>query len=145
MRKRLAVVLVLAAFGCGSSSKETKSEGTTTAQKHSDESATAVDPNAISPEKFDEIAEFFRRKSAQVQFNCYNSEVEKTGQKYEGNVSFSMVVQPGGKVSDVKVTGSTLKSPGIEQCIVDAMQAWEWPDVPGPAPYTGSLNFKPAW
>ena len=106
---------------------------------------TGGSTDSVSPEKLEEIDMFFHRKTAQLQFDCYNTEVEKTHQRYSGNVSIALVVQPGGKASDVKLTGSSLKSEGIETCVVESVKAWEWPDVNAPAPYTGSINFKPAW
>src|SRR5439155_25994090 len=68
------------------------------------------DPNSVSPEKLEELDMFFHRKTTQLQFDCYNSEVEKTHKKYQGNLSIALVVNPGGKASDVKLTASSLKS-----------------------------------
>jgi hypothetical protein len=99
----------------------------------------------VPPEKFEEIDSFFRSKTGTLQFDCYNHEVERTGKKYQGYVSLLIVVVPGGKASEVKVTSSTIGSPEIEACIVESARKWEWPDVPGRAPYNGSVAFKPAW
>ena len=133
------VGLCVEAVGCGSSSKEVKTEGTTPVAE------TAATSNQIPPEKFEEIDAFFRGKTSTLQFDCYNPEVEKTGKKYQGYVSLLVVVVPGGKAGDVKVVSSSIKSEGIEQCIVAAAKGWEWPDVPQNIPYNGSIAFKPAW
>ncbi len=107
--------------------------------------STGGDPQAIPAEKFDELNQFFHRKAAQLRFTCYDREVERTHQKYEGNVSLSVMVLPGNKAGEIRVTESSLKNPPIEQCIVEQIRSWDWPEVPAPAPFTGSLNFKPAW
>ena len=131
-------LLVATANGCASTSQEVKTE------EVREPAQVGV---TVPPEKFEEIDRFFRGKTGQLQFDCYNHEVEKTGKKYEGHVSLLVVVVPGGKPADVKIVTSTLKSPGIEECIVNAARGWNWPDVPEGArvPYNGSVAFKPAW
>jgi hypothetical protein len=143
----LAMAAALGA-GCGTEQGATRSGGTTPGSKS--EAIQRGEPQVmeqggVPPEKLDEINHFFYRKMGPLQFRCYNDEVERTHKKYQGNLSLSLVVQPGGKVSDVKVIASSLDAPGIEACVVNEVKQWEWPDVPSPAPYTGSINFKPAW
>jgi hypothetical protein len=146
MDKRVVGFVALTLLGCGSSSEETRKETTTPAKEsQTDEGVSSADPHAVSAEKLLEIDEFFKHKAGQLQFTCYNPEVEKTHQKYEGKVAVSIIVAPGNKLSEVKITGSSLKSPGIEACLLAEMKQWEWPDVPGPAPYWGEVTFKPAW
>ena len=87
----------------------------------------------------------FKRKMQQIQYTCYNKEVERTGKKFEGNLTLSIVVQPGGKANPVKITESSVKSPEMEACVIEDVKSWEWPDVPSPTPYMGSIGFKPAW
>ena len=145
MDARVIGLMALTLGGCGASVDATRNETTTPVKASEEATGPSSDPNSIPSEKFDEIDQFFHRKAAQIQFTCYDREVEKDGKKYEGNVNFSVVVMPGGKVGEIKVTGSTLKSPAIEQCAIAEMKTWEWPDVPANAPYTGSINFKPAW
>jgi len=135
------------AIGCGPSASEEKSGGTTPADsnKEAAEIMSNTDSASIPAEKFEEIDQFFKRKAAQLQFECYNSEVEKTHLKYQGKVNVMLVVIPGGKLREVKITSSSLKSPGIEACIVKSAKEWDWPDVPAAAPYQGEIDFKPAW
>ncbi len=139
---RFAWLLLLCA-GCGGSSEESGG-GTTTPVKEA-ETESQPDPNAVPPEKFEEIDRFFHGKGNKLQFNCYNSVVEKTHKKYEGNITFHMMVEPHGKAGKITISNSSLKSPEIEQCMIDEMKSWEWPDVPTAVPYNGSINFKPAW
>ena len=142
--RRVGMGFVLGGIGVGGAflgcaTAETKTETVHVARK------AVVEQPSVSPDKLEEIDAFFRRKAAQLQFDCYNTESEKTGKKYEGHVSVALVVQPGGKAAGVSLTGSTLKSPGIESCIAEAVSGWEWPEVNIGAPYTGTINFKPAW
>ncbi len=147
MVKRAWLGFSIALAACGASTSEEKKTVATPedANKEAAEIMSRTDSAAIPAEKFEEIDAFFHRKAAQLQFECYNAEVEKTHQKYQGKVNIMMVVAPGGKLSEVKITASSLKSPGIEQCIIEKTKEWSWPDVPAPAPYQGEIAFKPAW
>jgi hypothetical protein len=151
----LALALAGSAGGCATTGEETRTGQRSSAVKNEavGGGSATVDPNAVSPEQLEELDMFFHRKIPQLQYDCYNPEVERTHKKYQGNMSVALVVLPGGKASEVKMTGSSLKSigevaekaEGIETCVLDAIKAWEWPAVNAPAPYTGSINFKPAW
>lgn len=140
-----AMGLVVGALGFGVASSGCATTETKAEPVHARRPPVVANQPSISPEKLEEIDAFFRRKAAQLQFDCYNTEVEKTGKKYEGHVSIALLVEPGGKAANVSLTGSTLNSPGIETCIAGAVSGWEWPDVNTAAPYTGTINFKPAW
>ncbi|MSP63016.1 MAG: hypothetical protein EXR72_22305 [Myxococcales bacterium] len=151
----LFTLSVTLSCGCATSSEETRRTGTTPEKEVEGTGEATSDPSAIPPEKFDELDQYFHGKVATLQFNCYNQEVERTHQKYEGNLSLSILVKPGGKTGSVTVTNSTLHSlaqgadpkaaAGIEECVLSEIKGWEWPEVPAPAPYSGSVNFKPAW
>jgi hypothetical protein len=142
-------VLSFCVIGCGGSSEEENGKGTTPVAKKGgaepESEGPTADPSAIPAEKFEEIDAFFKRKAAQLQFTCYNSEVERSHKKFQGNVDITIVVAPGNKLERVKVSRSSLNSPEIEECIVAQMKTWSWPDVPALAPYQGSVGFKPAW
>jgi hypothetical protein len=136
------MIVVMGAFcvlGCSGPAQETRQE---TAEPATNEGGEA---KAIPPEKFEEIDHFFRGKGADLQFACYNPAVEKHGKKFEGAVTVSLMVEPGGKAGDAKILNSTLHAPDIEQCVLKEIGTWDWPDVPTAAPYTGTVNFKPAW
>jgi hypothetical protein len=143
------IVLAVIMAGCAAESEKARSEATTAARE---ETAVESPHEGVPPEKLEEIDRFFHRMVGGIQFRCYNDEAERTHKKYQGNLSITLMVQPGGKASDVKVLNSTLRAidggeraSGIEQCVLGEMKGWEWPDVPAPAPYTGSISFKPAW
>jgi TonB family protein len=141
---KLAAVLAAAATslaGCGGSNEESRSGGTTAAQE---EGATTGE-GAIPPEAFEEIDRFFKGKAAKLQFTCYNPVAEKTNKKYEGSINVQMMVEPGGRVDEVKVVTSSIGSPPIEECVVKEIRSWSWPSVPGRAPYAGTVTFKPAY
>ena len=87
-----------------------------------------------------------QRRASPLQYRCYTSVLERTGGKMiDGDLGLSMVIEPGGKATEVKITRSTLKSPDIEKCVLDELRSWVWPDVPGPAPYAPSIMFKSAF
>jgi hypothetical protein len=147
-------ILVATALPVGCKSGPAAREDAPTAKKEEPAyNGPTSDPNSVSPEKLEEIDMFFRRTASHLQFECYNAEVDKTHKKYQGNVSFSLVVMPGGKAKQITLTNSTVKSldesheraPGIEECVMRNLGEWEWPEVNAPAPYMASIGFKPAW
>ena len=150
-------VLCFSAFGCATTDSENARPRARQAAvqdpTREGEGGERFDPNAISPEKFVELDQFFRNKATQLQFNCYNDEVEKTRKKYQGNITIAVVVLPQGKSRDIKIINSTLRVEGgepgsasnLEQCVTAEVAKWGWPEVPSAAPYTGSVSFKPAW
>ena len=139
----MAVCFAMQLGGCAPKAEIRADQRPVVAEPARNEAGGGMD--SVSSDKLEEIDMFFHRKAAQLQYACYNTEADKNHQKYQGNVSIALVVLPGGKASDVKLIGSSIKSEGIENCVVDAIKGWEWPDVNAPAPYTGSINFKPAW
>jgi hypothetical protein len=143
MLNGMAALVGLSLAGCAASQPAQKVD--TTAGNNEAPATPALVGNGVPPEKFEEIDAFFRGKASQLQFDCYNPEVEKTGKKYQGHISLLVVILPGGKATDVNLVSSSLHSPGIEACIVEHARAWEWPDVPSRVPYNGSIGFKPAW
>ena len=58
---------------------------------------------------------------------CYDSEVKKKGKSFAGSVSMRFVIGSDGRVSEVKGEGSTLNSPEMEECMVSAIKAIEFP------------------
>jgi hypothetical protein len=147
MEKWMALALVFGA-GCASQSEKARSAPTAATE----ETAAETSHGGVPPEKLEEIDQFFHRMVNGIQFRCYNDEAERTHKKFQGNLSIGVMVQPGGKASEVRVVNSTLRAldsgeraTAIEQCVLSQMKGWEWPDVPAPAPYTGSINFKPAF
>jgi hypothetical protein len=145
MGRRVALASALAAALVGCASPGQKQRAAATAGPAEAAPAPAAIGITVPPEKFEEIDNFFRGKASQLQFTCYNPEVERTRKKYQGFVSLLVMVAPGGKAQEVKIINSSLGAPGIEECILSQARAWEWPDVPAQVPYNGTLGFKPAW
>ena len=99
----------------------------------------------IPPERMDEVQSIFRRKTTSVQ-SCYTDEMERNGnQKIEGDVALSMTLATNGKAIDVKVDKSTLKSPTIEQCVIDQVKSWDFGPLPSRGYFSWTFNFKPAY
>lgn len=124
--------------GCAASKQEMRAEP----------QAAPVQPQAVSipPETYDQLQLFFQRRASPLQYRCYTSVLERTGGKMiDGDLGLSMVILPGGKANEVKITRSTLNSPDIEKCVLDELRSWVWPDVPAPAPYAPSILFKSAF
>jgi hypothetical protein len=168
MRQVIGLCVLVAVAGCATQGEETRRSSTTPRRQEQASVGEAGDPSAISPEKFEELDMYFRKKADHLAHVCYNAEVEKTGKKFEGNLTLSMVIHGSGKKAPadgeegdsghakaqaIKVTGSTLRmiggeagtGKGIEECVIAEVQSWEWPDVPANAPYSGSLSFKSRW
>lgn len=123
--------------GCAASKQETRVEP---------QAAPVQQSVGVPPETYDQLQLFFQRRASPLQYRCYTSVLERTGGKMiDGDLGLSMVILPGGKANEVKITRSTLNSPDIEKCVLDELRSWVWPDVPAPAPYAPSILFKSAF
>ena len=120
MRELVMVTTTAIGFGVGGagckSGPETKGETAravtsqpAAAEEGSGNSEGAV-AGAATPDQIEAVDMFFRQKAKRLQFQCYNSEVDKTHRKYEGNITISVMVLPGGKMKDAKLINNTLRS-----------------------------------
>jgi hypothetical protein len=136
--KRWGFLMVLMLAACGGS-QATGGGGTTTPKEGGDEEAAEPKKvsTMVSPEAYDEINAFFKKKRAVVT-QCQVNAIEngKLDKKAGGRVTMEMVISAQGKPEGVKVAQTTLQNSFVEDCLVKMVGNWQVP-----APGTG-VNFS---
>jgi outer membrane biosynthesis protein TonB len=103
------------------------------------------DMGSVPAEKVEELNEYFTKKGVQVS-RCYQEELQRRGERsLVGKVMVKMRLGTDGKASKVEVLETTLKTPAVEQCIVELIQAWNLPELPNAIVWTWTFEFQPKW
>ena len=72
---------------------------------------------------------------------CYDDEL-KAKPTLHGTITTSFVVQPDGKVSNVKVAESTLKDQSVEMCVIEIYSKMQFPKADQKTEVTFPLTFN---
>jgi hypothetical protein len=96
----------------------------------------------VSADTLDAITMTFKRRGAIVS-KCYadavyGGKLKKTAQ---GNVTIALHISKDGRPSDVRVTGSTLGSQEVGDCIVGLVTAWDLPNPEADTDFSYTYNF----
>ncbi len=103
------------------------------------------DMGSIPQEKVEELNDYFTKKGIQVS-RCYQEEVQRRGDRsFVGKVTVKLRIGKDGKASKVEILETTLKSPPVEQCIIDNITNWSLPELPNAIMWTWTFEFQPAW
>ncbi len=139
MRKAWGIVCVMALFGCATESSSTQQASTTPAS--SEAQGSAVDPNALTPERQDAIERTFQRKSATLQ-DCWTKEYEKTkDRKFEDDITLGFDIAPSGSVSNVRVLKSSANNRDVESCVTQEVSGWSFPEGNAKVPYMRTVHL----
>jgi outer membrane biosynthesis protein TonB len=141
MRSVWGIVAVAALIGgCAEQSGSTQQQSTM-AGSSSESQGSAVDPNALTPERQDAIERTFQRKSASLQ-DCWTKEYEKTkDRKLEDDLTLGFDIAPSGAVSNVRVLKSTANNHEIDACVTQEVSGWSFPEGNAKVPYTRTVHL----
>ena len=73
----------------------------------------------------EEIMAVFRKNSGQIRF-CYEQGLV-SDPKIKGVVRTNVTISANGRVSKVKIAGTTLNSKSVENCISSRIMSWKFP------------------
>jgi hypothetical protein len=139
----VAVVLATALGACGNGANQPGPKGPT-----GEDSRPAPGPGdmgSVPQEKVEELNDYFTKKGIQVS-RCYQEEVERRGDRtFVGKVTVKMRIGKDGKATKVEILETTLKSPPVEQCIIEHVMGWSMPELPNAIMWTWTFEFQPAW
>jgi TonB family protein len=142
MRTAHGVVVVAGAlfFGaCASQSGST--QPVATAPTGGEQQGSAVDANALTPERQDAIERTFERKTHALQ-ECWSNEYEKThDRKLEGDVTVGFEIEPSGSPTNVRILKSSLNNHDIENCMTQEIGGWSFPEGNAKVPYTRTVHL----
>jgi TonB family protein len=143
----VATVIVLVA-ACGGGTKESGGKTTTVTKEKAPEPEVQSPDQGIPPEKLDEVQSIFRRKTTQAT-GCYNSALDalEVGKRkgHQGHVTISLTLGTDGKPTHVKVEKSTLDLPKFNDCLVEQVKGWAFPELPQQSFFNWTFSFKPAY
>lgn len=91
----------------------------------------------IPEEKFEQIKNTFERKASTVA-RCF-PEAVKTGELDSDDrvkLNVGLIIQPNGAPSQLKVIGSSKRSKSLENCVIEAVERWEFVTLPRPLEYS---------
>jgi TonB family protein len=129
-------MLMVWVVGCAENEK--KQATTVEGQGAAMESATG---GGVTPEQNDAIDALFRRKAQQLQ-SCWQDEYERNhNRKLEGDITVGLTVTPSGKPTGVRVLKSSMGNADVEQCVVQAVSAWGFPEVSADCPYMRTVHL----
>ena len=140
MQKMLGVVVVMAMCGaCAEQSGSTQQQSTMAGS--SEAQGSAVDPNALTPERQDAIERTFQRKTASLQ-DCWAKEYEKTkDRKFEDDITLGFEIEPSGTATNVKVLKSTAHNSDVENCVTQEVSGWSFPEGNAKVPYMRTIHL----
>ena len=111
MRKAWGIVVVMAFSGaCAEQSGATQQP----APVQSESQGSAVDPNALTPERQDAIERTFQRKAGSLQ-DCWAKEYDKTkDRKFEDDITVGFEIEPSGNPTNVRILKATGNNHDVE-------------------------------
>lgn len=102
----------------------------------------------IPPEKFAEIEQVFRQHNSSAN-KCYSDVLEeKHSRGFQGSVRVSVTLAPDGensKATNVKILNSTLNDKQVQDCLVETIKGWDFPQLASGGEYSTQFNFRPAY
>jgi len=142
----VAFVLATALAGCPNGGNQPGPKGPTGPSGEEYRPAPGPgDMGSVPQEKVEELNDYFTKKGIQVS-RCYQQEVERRGDRsFVGKVTVKLRIGKDGKASKVEILESTLKSPPVEQCVVEQIMGWSMPELPNAIMWTWTFEFQPAW
>ncbi len=99
----------------------------------------------IPPDKQAEIQLLLQQRDPST-LKCYSDVLgEKHTRAFKGSVTVEITVVPGGKASDVRVTGGSLNNKEVSDCLIEKLKDFEYPDVPSSGTMQYVYRFEPAY
>ena len=141
MQKMLGVVVVMAMCGACAEQSGSTQQGSTMAGSNDSQGGSAVDPNALTPERQDAIERTFQRKTAGLQ-DCWAKEYEKTkDRKFEDDITLGFEIEPTGSPTNVKVLKSSAHNSDVENCVTQEVASWSFPEGNAKVPYMRTVHL----
>ena len=100
---------------------------------------------AVTGDQIEAVQRLLRRKEQQV-IGCYNSELDRTGnRKLEGELLIAMEITMAGRADQLRVLESTMKSAPFEACVLKAIEGWQFPTLNARLPISHRYVFRTAF
>ncbi len=141
MRNLLGVVVVMMMCGACAEQSGSTQQQSTMAGSSSESQGSAVDPNALTPERQDAIERTFQRKTAGLQ-DCWAKEYEKTkDRKFEDDITLGFEIEPNGTPTNVRILKSSAHNNDVESCVTQEVGTWTFPEGNAKVPYMRTIHL----
>lgn len=135
-----ACALLLGAASCASSSGPR--EPRYTVVKPDDRPAPS---GGVPPDKQAEIQLVLQNREPSAR-KCYQDVLnEKHDRAFQGTVRLIISIAPSGQPSQVKVVGGTLNDKEVQDCLVQTVQQFEFPQLAAAGDVQYEYRFRPAY
>jgi hypothetical protein len=138
----LAALALVSALAAGCAETSASHGGGVRVVKNEESSAPT---GGIPPDKQAEIQLLLQQRDPST-LKCYQDVLdEKKSRAFKGSVTVEVTVVPGGKASDVRVTGGSLNNKEVSDCLIAKLKDFEYPDVPSAGTMQYVYRFEPAY
>jgi hypothetical protein len=138
----LAALALVSMVAVGCAENSASGGGGVTVVKNPESSAPT---GGIPPDKQAEIQLLLQQRDPST-LKCYQDVLdEKHTRAFKGSVVVEITVEPGGKASNVKVTGGSLNNKEVSDCLIEKLKGFEYPDVPAAGTMQYIYRFEPAY
>ena len=136
------MMMVLATGACGGG-KQADTTPAADTQAEEAPAPPAADTAMVPPEKMDQIVRLLDRKRRLVS-RCLADAVDaqELPRNAQGKVTLEIVIAMSGKPQTVNIISSTLDSPRVNECVIEHVQAIQFPELPKVYPTSYTYAFE---
>jgi hypothetical protein len=126
--------------------------GCASSQQQSEPQYNIIRPNetagataGIPPDKEAEIQLLLEQREPSAR-KCYQDVLnEKHDRAFQGTIRVLISIDPSGKASQVKVVGGTLADKTVQDCLVETIREFEFPQLAQAGEVQYEYRFRPAY
>ena len=135
-----ALGLLLTIAGCASKSASGEQRYTILRPNES-----APQTGGVPPDKEAEIQLVLQQREPSAR-KCYQDVLnEKHDRAFQGTVRVLIAIDPTGKASAVKVVGGSLNDAGVQECLVQTIREFDFPQLAQAGEVQYEYRFRPAY
>jgi hypothetical protein len=139
---RLALGTLMVLSACSSTSSQQSSEPQYNIIKPSD---APPQTGGVPPDKENEINLLLQQREPSAR-KCYQDVLnEKHDRAFQGTIKVLIAIEPSGKASQVKVVGGTLNDEAVQECLVQTIKEFEFPQLAQSGEVQYEYRFRPAY
>ncbi len=139
----LSATATLAATGLGCASGDTQAGEQRVRVVRSAEPTSEA--GGIAPDKQAEIQLLLQQREPSTT-KCYSDVLnDKHDRAFKGTVAVIISLEPSGQASDVKIVNSTLNSPEVNECLIEKLKGFEYPQIEHSGSMQYVYQFQPAY
>jgi hypothetical protein len=106
---------------------------------------SAPQTGGVPPDKEAEIRLMLEQREPSAR-KCYQDVLnEKHDRSFAGTVQLLINVEPTGKAAQVKVVGGTLSDASVQECLVQTIRDFEFPQLTQAGQVQYTYSFRPAY